>query len=78
MEQNPEMLNDNVRVNGEVVKLAEKDADFKVKKNHCSEFVSSLGYIFRGEEENENDHRNAIITASNFKTRNKCKKSSFK
>ena len=78
MEQKPEKLIDKVRVNGEVVKLVEKDKEIGVKGIRSSEFVSSFGCILRGEWNNKNYHRNAIITASNIKTRFKCKKFSFK
>ena len=73
MEQSPENLIKNVIVNGKQLNLAEKDKDFGINRNYCSEFVSSINCILRGEGWNQNYNRNAIITGTNVITHETCK-----
>ena len=72
MEQTLEKLIDEVIVNGKVFKLAKNDEHFGVDINYCSEYISSLDSILRGECDNYNDDRNALITKTNVKTKETC------
>ena len=73
MQQKPENLIKKVKINEKQLNLGEKDENFGIKENLCSEFVSSINCILRGEGGNENYDRNALIIRTNINTHETCK-----